>query len=196
MSADTNASLVATMRTSGTPLLEALGEHAPQAREHSEATGSYAFALGAELGFDRNRCELLRELAKLHEIGQIYIPASVLEKPAADRDIAETAAFETHYEAGARVARGAGVDDEASDWLLHQRENFDGSGPRGLAGDQIPIESRILRLACFCQTTLASPGPGPGRSRDRTIVHLGAGAGNEFDPDLVAALIAILHRAG
>lgn len=193
MSAEANAGLASTLRTNGAPLLEALGQHAPQAREHSEASGSYAFALAAELGFDRNRCELLRELAKLHEIGQIYVPASVVEKEPADRDVAETAAFDAHYEAGASVARGAGMKDEASEWLLHQRENFDGSGPRGMAGDRIPIESRILRTACVCQTTLAAPDPGD--CRDRAIVRLGNGAGNEFDPHVVAALIAILERA-
>jgi len=193
VSPEPNPGLASTLSTRGAPLLEALAQHSPAVAEHAEASSSYAFSLAAELGYDRDRCELIRNLAKLHEIGQIYIPSSVLEKHEAERDVTEQVMFETHYEAGAGVARGAGVEEEVCQWLLHQRERYDGSGPRGLAGEQIPIESRLLRAACVCHTVLAEPSHGHGV--DRAILRLAGGAGSELDPGVAATLIAILERA-
>lgn len=194
MSADPDVELASLLRTRGALLLEALAQHSPPAAEHAAASASYAFALAVELGFNRGRCEVIRELAGLHEVGLIYIPASVLDKREGERDVARQARFDSHYEAGAGLARGAGIAEQACQWLLHQRERFDGSGPQGLAGDQIPIESQLLRAACICHRTLAEPDRN--RGIERANLRLGSGAGADLDPRVAAALIAILERAG
>ena len=132
----------------------------------------------------------------LHEIGLVYVPADVLGKPAGERDEAEVAAFEGHFEAGYRLARGAGIPEHACEWLLRARERYDGDGPDGLAAEAIPIESRIIRAACSCDTALAhaedtAEKPPAGRAIER----LAGGAGNELDPRVVGALTAILEPA-
>src|SRR4051794_34517667 len=125
------------VRSRGAPLLEALTEHVPDAEEHADATASYAFIAAVELGFGRERCELYRDVTRLHEIGVVYVPAEIASKPASARTAAEAATFEGHYEAGYRLARGAGVPERVCGWLLRQRERFDGSGPEGLAGERV-----------------------------------------------------------
>ena len=185
--------LAAVLRIRGLPLLEALERHLPGAREHAEATASYAFAIAAELGFDRAQCEVARETAQLHEVGQVYVPVAVLAKRPDDRDEAERLQFEAHYEAGYRLARGAGIPENACGWLLRLRERFDGSGPERLTGDEIPMESRMIRTACVGQTALAASATGSPH-RD-ALAELGARAGGELDPKTVAALAAILERA-
>jgi HD-GYP domain-containing protein (c-di-GMP phosphodiesterase class II) len=78
------------------------------------------------------------------------------------------------------------------------RERFDGSGPGGLAGDRIPVESRILRAACACDTALATPTPGRASSDERrriAVEALRAAAGSELDPRVTEALAAMLERA-
>jgi HD-GYP domain-containing protein (c-di-GMP phosphodiesterase class II) len=184
------------VRSRGAPLLEALTEHVPDAEEHADATASYAFIAAVELGFGRDRCELYRDATKLHEIGLVYVPAEIASKPASARTAVEAATFEGHYEAGYRLARGAGIPERVCGWLLRQRERFDGSGPEGLAGDRIPVESRLVRAACVCQTAVATDEPGDARTPlARAEAALGAAAGSELDPQVASALTAVLTRA-
>jgi HD-GYP domain-containing protein (c-di-GMP phosphodiesterase class II) len=184
------------LRSRGAPLVEALERHVAGAREHADATASYAFAAAVELGFERAQCEVAREAAMLHEIGLVYVPTEVLGKPAAERDEAEVAAFEGHFEAGYRLARGAGIPEHACEWLLRARERYDGGGPEGLAAEAIPIESRIIRAACSCDTALArAEDAGHKAPAGLAIEQLALTAGNELEPRVVAALTAILERA-
>jgi HD-GYP domain-containing protein (c-di-GMP phosphodiesterase class II) len=186
--------LASLLRLRGAPLLEALERHLPGSRRHAEATASYAFAAAVGLGFDRARCEVAREAALLHEIGLIYVPSAVIEKSPQERDPAEADTWAGQYQAAYQLARGAGIPEQVCGWLLRVRERFDGAGPEGIAGDRIPIESRLMRAACVCQTALA------GAPADRPALRVGIEglslrAGGELDPGVVAALIAILERA-
>jgi HD-GYP domain-containing protein (c-di-GMP phosphodiesterase class II) len=184
------------LRSRGAPLVEALERHLPGAREHADAAASYAFAAAVELGFERAQCEVARETAMLHEIGLVYVPAELLGKPPAERDEVEVEAFEGHFEAGYRLARGAGIPEHACDWLLRARERYDGGGPDGLAAEAIPIESRIIRAACSCDTALArAEDTGETSPAGLAIERLARGAGSELDPRVAAALTAILERA-
>ena len=65
----------------GGPLLDALEEHIPGALAHADATAGYAFAVAVEIGMDRESCELIREAARLHEVGKLYLPAWLLAEP-------------------------------------------------------------------------------------------------------------------
>jgi HD-GYP domain-containing protein (c-di-GMP phosphodiesterase class II) len=192
---DPELSLAALLQTRGAPLVEALEHHSRGAREHAEATASYAFATAVEVGFGRAQSEAVREAAMLHEAGQVCVPAAVLAKAESERDETEAEAVEAHYEAGYRLARGAGIPEHVCGWLLRVRERYDGGGPERLAGEVIPIESRIIRAACQCQTMLTLPEAGDLPAHRRAIEQLSARAGAELDPSVVAALIAILERA-
>jgi HD-GYP domain-containing protein (c-di-GMP phosphodiesterase class II) len=121
----------------------------------------------------------------------------------ADQLLAESAgsasgegADRSHFEAGRELARGAGVPGEVSDWILHTRERFDGDGPGALAGDAIPIESRIARAACACDLALADPSGDatPTERRHRAGEELRSRSGTELDPGVVEALCAVLDR--
>jgi HD-GYP domain-containing protein (c-di-GMP phosphodiesterase class II) len=193
-------SLGSLVRMRGAPLIEALERHAPGSREHGEATASYAFATAVELGYDRSHSELVREAAKLHEVGKLYVPAHALGKDAASLSASERAQLEGQYEAGYRVAHGAGIAGGVCGWILRARERFDGAGAEKLAADAIPIESRIIRVACTCDGVLASPtaastSPSVEERRRRAIDELGQEAGHELDPRVVEALAAVLDRA-
>jgi HD-GYP domain-containing protein (c-di-GMP phosphodiesterase class II) len=182
--------LIERVRLRGAPLLEALESHLPGARHHAEATGRYAYAVAVRLGLDPAEAELCRETAKLHDVGMVYVPTVVTAKPFESWDAEEREAFDGHYEAGAQLARGAGLPEQVCGWLLRIRERFDGGGSEGLAGEAIPIAARIARAACACDTLLAVGGraaPTPDRTRD-TIARLRAGSGRELDPGAVAAL--------
>ena len=140
---------------------------------------------------------MAREVARLHEIGLVYVPSEVLARPASARDDAEIATYDGHFEAGYRLARGAGLPEAACGWLLRARERFDGSGPEGIAGGRIPIESRLIRAACVVPdgAQRAAALPGEPSAPERATTELARQAAAELDPSVVAALTGVLERA-
>ena len=187
--------LVERVRLRGAPLLEALESHSPGSGEHADATAWYAFAGAVGIGLDRGTADLCRETAKLHDIGMIYVPAAMTAKPFDSWSAQEREVFDAHYDAGAKLARGAGIPEDVCGWLLRIRERYDGHGPEGLAGDAIPIAARVARVACACDTLLAWGGrsePPPERRRD-AIERLRSGSGRELDPAVVDALVKVLE---
>jgi HD-GYP domain-containing protein (c-di-GMP phosphodiesterase class II) len=185
------------VRLRGAPLLEALEAHSPGSRDHAEATGAHTFAAAVEIGLDRAVAELCRETAKLHDVGMVYVPASVVQTPFESWGAAEREVFEAHYEAGARLALGAGIPDDVCDWLLRIRERFDGLGPEGLAGDAIAVPARLARAACAWDTLApAASGETLDERRGDAITRLRGAAGRELDPQIVDALVTAVARPG
>jgi len=207
------AALAALTRERGAQLLDALEEHLPGSREHAESTGAYAFAAAAGMGLERASAELYREAAKLHEIGRLYEPtgaqaaglsgegAQQEAQPAAPggegRAGASADAPRDTHAAGAALARGAGLPAEICEWLEAAGERYDGAGPRALAGDAIPIASRIIRAACECDRLVREPGAevAPQQRIEGALAGLRARAGRELDPDVVRALGEVLGEA-
>ena len=182
----------------GLELLRALERHLPGSVDHADGTAAYAFAAAAELGLERDHAEAVREAARLHEVGAVYVRAALLVRPPGELTSEERTQLGSRFARGAELARGAGVPDEACAWIGAAGERFDGRRPGALAGERIPIESRIVRVACACATALAAPAPGrtsPRERRRRAIRALRAAAGSELDPDVTAALVTILERA-
>jgi HD-GYP domain-containing protein (c-di-GMP phosphodiesterase class II) len=168
----------------GARLLEGLDARLPGAREHADATASWALAIAVELGLQRRRCLSIREVARLHEIGMLYVRHDLLVRPLAELTAEEAAEVERHATAGADLAAGAGLPEACCTWLRHQRERFGGGGlPDGLAGEEIPLESRIIRTACTFDTP-------------PTATDLASLAGTELDPAAVDALEIAIGRAG
>ncbi|HEX2128779.1 MAG TPA: HD domain-containing phosphohydrolase [Solirubrobacterales bacterium] len=166
----------------GATLLEALEEHLPGARRHAEATAEYALTAAEGLGLRRDRAELVREAARLHDVGMIYVPADVLRKPREQLADAERALLGSHIEYGSRLALGAGIPEDVCTWILHSRERWDGGGPANLAGTAIPLESRILRVACATDLMLSGAPPAA------TVAGLRAAGGSQLDLRVVEVL--------
>lgn len=185
--------LAGLVRLRGGPLLEALEERRPGARRAADAAGAYALAGAAGLGLDRGEAELCRETAKLAEVGLLYAPVALLAKPREELTAEQLETLESHYEAGARLLVGAGVPELVSGWILRSRERYDGGGPGGLAGGEIPLVSKITRAARTCEEELAKAGGGAGVGG--AIARLRAAAGTELDPEVVEALTEVLGRS-
>ena len=167
-------SLATEARLRGAPLLDALEKHESGSRERGEAMGSYAFATGVALGLGRAGAELCRETAKLCEIGLMY-------------------ESDDPYLDGASLTLGAGVPSDVCDWILQTRERYDGSGPQELEGTEIAIAARIARAAASCARSLTKTAPGHADRLAAAVTALRAGAGSEFDPEVVKALAGVLE---
>jgi HD-GYP domain-containing protein (c-di-GMP phosphodiesterase class II) len=187
------------VRSRGLALLEALELHAPGARERADAVASYAFATAVELDLVRERCELIRETARLHDVGRIYLPAELSARPPAELLPHERELVDGNPEAGAALARGAGVPEEACGWILAARERYDGRGPDGLKGAELPLPARIIRaVRTYDEAAGRARANAPrrrGEPRALALSSLRDAAGTELDPDVVAALARVLERA-
>jgi HD domain len=116
---------------------------------HIERIGRFSVLLAEHIGMDAKFCERLRHAAPLHDVGKVAIPDAILLKPG-PLTPEERAIVETHAEEGHRLVRGSSssILDMAATIALSHQEKWDGSGyPRGLKGEAIPIEGRIVAVA-------------------------------------------------
>ena len=189
-------SQAALVATRGAMLLDGLERHLPGSRDHADGTASYAFAAAVELGLERGHAEAVRETARLHEVGKVYVPAEVLAKLPGDLTPEERAQLDSHFAKGAELARGAGIPDSAGAWMEAAGERFDGAGPSGMPRQRAPLESRIVRVACAFDRALAAGSEMPAAGRRRAAIEeLRSAAGGELDPRVVEALASIVERA-
>jgi diguanylate cyclase (GGDEF)-like protein/putative nucleotidyltransferase with HDIG domain len=156
--------------------------------QHSKTVGLYAERVARELGLPPERVERIRVAGVLHDIGKLGVADAILQKPGRLTD-AEWAEIRRHPELGARILDHANLRDIAT-WVRGHHERIDGTGyPDALAGDAIPLESRILAVADAYEAMVADRpyrrGMEPGRAR----AELERCAGTQFDHDIVAAFL-------
>jgi HD-GYP domain-containing protein (c-di-GMP phosphodiesterase class II) len=191
-------SLAAVIEERGEPLLAALEQRVPGSARHADTTSSYAFAAAAGLGLDRATAEAVRAVARIHEIGKLYVPAESLSRPSQELTTPERDVLRRQWEWGYSVARGAGVPELPCDWIRWAGERPDGTGPGGLTRDAIPLEARVIHAACMADRLWTGPTAAqiPAAERQRLVVGtLRAKAGDELDAEVVEALADVLLPA-
>ncbi len=175
-------------------LAEALDIRDTGTGQHSQTVGRYAELMARELGFTEEHVERVRLAGVLHDIGKIGIPDRVLSKPG-PLDAEEWQEMYTHPEIGARLLSSPEFDDLRA-WILAHHERPDGLGyPNALGGDMIPLEARILAAADAYEAMTADRVYRAALGEDAARAELEAGAGTQFDEDVVAAFLRVLDAA-
>lgn len=114
--------------------------------QHSIITGELAGAIWENLGYDSNRTDLIKKAGYLHDLGKISIKESVLLKPGTLND-QEWEQMRLHPILGSIAIEGIPGFEEISKIILYHHERYDGTGyPNGFGGNEIPIESVVIRL--------------------------------------------------
>jgi putative two-component system response regulator len=167
-----------------------------QMRLHEAGVGRLCAALSAALGFERSRIHALGLAADLHDIGKLTIPDQILNKPGR-LDADEWEVMRQHAVRGSDILAEAGtaLAKLGAAVALTHHECWDGSGyPKGLKGEAIPIEGRIVSL-CDVYDAMREPRPyKEPRGHDEVMHVIFGGEGGmkpgKFDPDLMAILSA------
>jgi diguanylate cyclase (GGDEF)-like protein/putative nucleotidyltransferase with HDIG domain len=161
--------------------------------EHSEAVIEMSAAVARSLGLSAEEIERVRSAALLHDIGKVAIPDEILHKPGPLTD-QEWELMRQHPVIGERILRVVPGLGTVARIVRHEHERWDGRGyPDGLAGDHIPIGSRII-IAADTYHAITSHRPyRVARSHGDAIEELSKCAGTQFDPAVSAALIGHLY---
>jgi diguanylate cyclase (GGDEF)-like protein len=159
---------------------------------HSESVGRLAAAVAAQLGLDRDEQDLVELAGRLHDLGKVAIPDEILEK-AGPLDLDERRVLERHPVLGANMLDSLGLVNIAG-WVLHHHERWDGAGyPHRLAADEIPLAARILAAAEAYDAMVSDHVYREALPREKALAELQLGAGTQFDPRVVIALVAELE---
>jgi diguanylate cyclase (GGDEF)-like protein len=173
-------------------LAEVLDLRDARTAAHSLAVSRYCELLGREMGLPEQRVQRLRLAGMVHDIGKVGIADAILEKPG-PLSPAEWDQVRRHPEMAARIL-GARELTDIREWVLARHEQPDGHGyPRGLSGDAIPLEARILAVAESYDAITSDRPYRPARSREEAIAELGRYAGSQFDGAVVDALVRVLE---
>jgi methanogenic corrinoid protein MtbC1 len=165
---------------------------------HIERIGRFSVLLAEHIGMDADFCERLRHAAPLHDVGKVAIPDAILLKPG-PLTPEERAIVETHAEEGHRLVRGSSssILDMAATIALSHQEKWDGSGyPRGLKGEAIPIEGRIVAVADVFDALTSDRVYRKAFTIEEGVQMMREQRGRHFDPVLLDAFMEVLGQTG
>ena len=160
---------------------------------HSSRVSLLSCDLAAALALPPQELERIRIGALLHDIGKIGVADAVLQKPAALTK-EEFDQVKEHPVIGKRILEGVrGFAPYLNAVELHH-ENWDGTGyPKGLAGEEIPVEARIVHVADAYDAMTSDRAYRKGMSHERANSILVECSGTMFEPRAVDAFVSIPH---
>ncbi len=177
--------------------------YACEAHEHSisthlERVSLYTCEIARLMGASMQHLAILRYATPLHDLGKIYVPVEVLNKPG-KLTPEEMEIVKTHTSLGYRMLEGSSwpVIQCAAEIALSHHECWDGSGyPHGLAGNAIPLDARIVAVADVYDALLSQRAYKPAWTEDRVISTLQEMRGTKFDPEILDLFLANLPVMG
>ena len=171
----------------------------PYTGAHSKRVSDLAETVGLRLGIYDKRLDQLKHAALLHDIGKLAVDEDILEKPGRLTD-EEFESVKLHAEHGARILRLVWDFGPVSHWVRYHHERMDGRGyPKGIAGEEIPIESRVISAidAFDAMTGDDADHRRPYRkcvSPQEGMTELKRCVGTQFDEDVVQAFEEVLSE--
>jgi diguanylate cyclase (GGDEF)-like protein/PAS domain S-box-containing protein len=182
------------MRNSLIATLEAtLYEKSMETKEHAENMIDLARQMATKLHFNQDQINTITLVARLHDIGKITIPDTVLQKPGPLTDI-EWEQIRNHPETGSRIVQNIPELTHIAEGILCHHERYDGSGyPQGLKGDDIPLMARVISIVDAYEVMTNGRSYRPAVTHDEAIDELNRHAGTQFDPELVPLFVSLFE---
>lgn len=175
-------------------IMKGLYEKNSREEMHSQRVSKYCGMIGQALKLPKDKVNSLKIAGILHDIGKIAIEDSILDKPGKLTDF-EYERIKKHSEIGYRILSASSQYLEISKDILHHHEHYNGKGyPRGLKGENIPFNSRIIAVAdAYDAMTLSRPYRSS-FTKEEAIKELKKCSGTQFDPLIVDAFIKVINK--
>lgn len=160
---------------------------------HSYDVSYYALAIAGQMGLSEAESEVIKNASNLHDLGKIGMDERMLCKPGKLTE-KEFEVMKEHPRMAAEILRPLKFLSKEITLIIHHHERYDGAGyPHGLAGDSIPLGSRIIAVAdAFSAMTTERPYRRM-MSSEAAIQELVAGSGGQFDPEVVRAFVQAIR---
>jgi two-component system, cell cycle response regulator len=173
-------------------LLQAMAERHPELGHHSSVVANLARATATRLGLPDEEVRRVQLAAELHDVGKVAVPESILNKPG-PLDDGEWEFIRRHTLIGERIIGAAPALEAVAMLVRSSHERWDGDGyPDALAGEAIPLGSRIVAVADAFEAMTSARPYSPPMSEAEALQELRSCAGGHFDPVVVEAFCAAL----
>lgn len=173
-------------------LADLLDARDPYTHGHSQRVAEYAERVARHMRLPPAQVELVRESGRLHDLGKIGTPVDVLHKPAALAGH-ELVAMRAHPEYGARILAKLPDFWEGAAMVAAHHERRDGRGyPRGLRGDEIPLEVAIVAVADAYDAMSTDRPYRPPLNWSEIRAELERGRGSQWDAGVVDAFVEVM----
>ncbi len=168
----------------------------PYTSGHERRVGEVGAAIAAEMGLDANVQRGLRVAGSLHDVGKITVPAEILSKPG-KLSALEYEMIKAHAEQGYEILKDIDFPWPVAEVARQHHERMDGSGyPRGLKGDQIAMEARILAVADAVEAMSSHRPYRPGAGIEKALAEIEQGRGATYDAKVADACLRLFRDKG
>jgi hypothetical protein len=175
-------------------LTSAIDASDPYTRGHSERVTHYSVATARALRLSERRIQAIEYAGFLHDMGKIGIHHDILTKPGTLTE-EEWDTMKAHPEIGARIVSDLDFLKGAREVVLYHHERYDGKGyPEGLAGDEIPLEARIAKVADAFDAMMSDRPYRSSLGLKTAVDELVRGKGTEFDPAVVDVFVDLVNK--
>ena len=166
----------------------------PYTAGHQRRVSDLARVLATEMNLSHDRIDGVRMTGVLHDIGKISVPAEILSKPTKLTDI-EFGLIKVHPQAGYDILKKIEFPWPIAEIILQHHEKLDGSGyPRGLKGDEILLEAKIVCVADVVEAMASHRPYRPTLGIEKALEEISKGRGIFYDPDVVDVCLRIFRE--
>lgn len=161
-------------------IMATLLEKNPREEQHSHRVSQLCEKMGVALGMPEDEIKELKTVGLLHDIGKVAIEEGILNK-AEKLSESEWEEIKKHPEIGYRILSTVNELSEMAEYVLAHHERWDGKGyPKGIKGEEIPIQSRIIAIADAYDAMVSERSYRKALSKEHAISELKKGAGSQF----------------
>ncbi|MDO8990943.1 MAG: response regulator [Sideroxyarcus sp.] len=167
----------------------------PYTDGHQKRVALLATAIAEEMNMPPSIITGIRLGSLVHDVGKIRVPSEILSCP---RKLSKTEMdiIRTHLEAGYEILEGATFPWPVARMVVEHHERMDGSGyPKGLKGEEICMEARIIGVADVVEAMTSYRPYRPALGIDAAVEEIRKGRGTLYDPQVVDCCIHVLEKA-
>lgn len=168
-------------------IINSLHEKNKREEQHSQRVSYLCEAIGIAMDKSESELKELKTVGLLHDIGKIAIDEKILNKPDKLTND-EWNDIKRHPEIGYRILSSVNDMAELAEFVLAHHERWDGKGyPKGLKGEEIPLQARIITVADTYDAMTSERAYRGAIDEDIAIDEIRRNAGTQFDPEVVRA---------